>query len=62
VDGNLKYIEYPGTHARMLFDLEKDPEEQHDLVAEEKAIADEYRGVVQAWLPVVEAKAWGAGK
>jgi len=60
VDGSYKYIEYVDTEARYLFDVERDPEEQHDLLGSERARADRYQRLIHAWLPVVEARAWEA--
>jgi arylsulfatase A-like enzyme len=58
VDGNLKYIEYPNTKQHSLFDLSRDPHEQHDLSARHKADADAYAQLLPAWLRVAEYRSW----
>lgn len=58
VDGNYKYIEYPDSEQRMLFDLGVDPHEQNNLLAREPDKADAYRKLVERWLPVVDHHAW----
>ena len=62
VDGQFKYIEYPETHARMLFDLSVDPLEQHDLTRAHGNQAERYHSVIASWLPVVEYYAWAQNK
>jgi arylsulfatase A-like enzyme len=58
VDGNLKYIEYPVTQQRLLYDLDRDPHEQRDLFAERRSDADAYRSLLSRWLPVAEVLSW----
>lgn len=63
VDGHYKYIEYVDAGTRHLYDLERDPHEQHDILATERSRADRYKGLIERWLPVAEARAWAvAGK
>jgi arylsulfatase A-like enzyme len=58
VDGQLKYIEYPETGKRHLYDLARDPHEQRDLAAArgEQVRAD--HDLISAWLPVIETRSW----
>lgn len=58
VDGHFKYIEYTDGSARGLYDLSVDPHEQTNLLATHPGIAEDYRKLVSAWLPVAEARAW----
>jgi arylsulfatase A-like enzyme len=58
VDGQLKYIEYPETGKRLLFDLTRDPHEQHDLSGTHAREVAAYRKLIDAWLPVVEQRSW----
>jgi hypothetical protein len=58
VDGQLKYIEYPETGKRLLFDLTRDPHEQHDLAGTHAREVAAYRKLIDAWLPVVEYRSW----
>lgn len=57
VDGNYKYIEYVGSDQRLLFDLARDPHEQVNLFAGERAKADAYAALIARWLPVVDQQA-----
>jgi membrane-anchored protein YejM (alkaline phosphatase superfamily) len=58
VDGQLKYIEYPDSGRRMLFDLARDPHEQRDLSAAYPKEVATYRALIERWLPVVEYRSW----
>lgn len=58
VDGQLKYIEYPDSGKRMLFDLAQDPHEQHDVSASHGKAVASYRALIERWLPVVEYRSW----
>lgn len=58
VDGNLKYIEYPATQQRWLFDISADPHEQHDLLPQRSADGEAYAKLLSRWLPVVEFRSW----
>jgi arylsulfatase A-like enzyme len=58
VDGHFKYIEYPDSKRRMLFDLARDPHEQHDLAGSRKREVATYSALIERWLPVVEYRSW----
>jgi arylsulfatase A-like enzyme len=58
VDGQLKYIEYPESGKRMLFDLASDPHEQHDLSRSRLSEILAYQALIASWLPVVEYRSW----
>lgn len=60
VDGNYKYIEYLDGSARLLYDLASDPDEQHNLLPTNSEQADQYRSLIQRWLPAIEERSWTA--
>lgn len=62
VDGHLKYIEYPNGDQRFLFDLERDPHEQVNLLEREPAKADAYSQLIARWLPVVDYRGWAVSR
>jgi arylsulfatase A-like enzyme len=58
VDGQLKYIEYPESGKRLLYDLARDPHEQRDLASARPKEAQAYHALIDAWLPVIEYRSW----
>jgi arylsulfatase A-like enzyme len=62
VDGNYKYINYWGQGTTALYDLEQDPFEQTNLLAQLPGHAERYRSLLQQWLPVVDQRSWAVNE
>ncbi|HTM46262.1 MAG TPA: sulfatase-like hydrolase/transferase [Polyangiaceae bacterium] len=58
VDGNYKYIEYIGSGSTALYDLDRDPHEQTNLISQFPEQAKRYRSLITSWMPVVEQRSW----